>query len=272
MNQKHLDYFQKNKQSWNQRTEYHINSNFYNLDGFLEGASSLNDIEVGLLGDIHDKTLLHLQCHFGQDSLSLTRMGAKVTGIDLSNQAINAAKKFNKDLNLDARFICCNIYDLPHHLDEQFDIVFTTYGTIGWLPDLDKWAEIVASYLKPGGQFVFVEFHPVIWMFDDPLKKMTYSYFNSGPIIESTTGTYADRDAPIELESVGWNHSLGEVLGSLLSKDLEIKHFQEYDYSPYDCFENTEQIAEGKFQIKHLKGIIPMLYSVKAQKSKNESS
>ena len=110
---------------------------------------------------------MHLQCLFGQDSISLSRLGADVTGVDLSDKAIESAKKIAEDTHSDARFICCDIYDLPNQLDEKFDIVFTSYGTIGWLPDLDKWAKIVSWFLKPNGQFVFVEFHPVVWMFDD---------------------------------------------------------------------------------------------------------
>lgn len=161
------NYIEKNRQSWNQRTELHVTSAFYDVPGFINGASSLKDIELQLLGDVTGKTILHLQCHFGQDTLSLARLGATVTGIDLSDKAIEAARELAQKVQQDATFICCDLYDLPNYLDEQFDIVFTTYGTIGWLPDLDKWAKIVSRYLKPGGQFVFVEFHPVAWMFDD---------------------------------------------------------------------------------------------------------
>ena len=143
------DYLEINKQTWNNKTEVHIDSEFYDNENFLKGKSSLNAIELKLLGDFSNKKILHLQCHFGQDSLSLARLGAKVTGVDLSDQAIEKAKEFNEKLNLDAQFICCDVYDLPNHLDEKFDIVFTSYGTIGWLPDLTKWANLVSKFLKP---------------------------------------------------------------------------------------------------------------------------
>lgn len=258
------DYIQKNRTSWNQRTAYHIQSDFYDLKGFIQGKSSLNEIETRLLGDIRGKSLLHLQCHFGQDTLSLARLGAVPTGVDLSDRAIEEAQKLNEQLGLKARFICCDLYELPENLDERFDIVFTTYGTIGWLPDLDRWAKIVRRFLKPGGTFLMAEFHPVVWMFDDDFAEVKYRYFKSDPIVEITNGTYADRDAPIQLESVSWNHGLSEVVGSLLANGLQIIDFQEYDYSPYDCFNHTEKLAENKYRIKHLGNKIPMVYSLKA--------
>src|SRR5205085_6854071 len=137
-------YFDANKKLWNQRTVVHKDASFYDLASFLQGKSSLNGIELRELGTVKGKKILHLQCHFGMDSLSLARMGADVTGMDLSDTAIEEARKLNQQVSLDAKFICCNVYDLRDHLDEQFDIVFTSYGVVGWLPDLDKWAEIIA--------------------------------------------------------------------------------------------------------------------------------
>ena len=173
------NYIEINRQSWNSRLESHLRSDFYDVAGFLNGKSSLNSFELELLGDVTGKSILHLQCHFGQDTLSLARMGAKVTGVDLSDKAIAEANRLAQQMHLDATFICCDIYDLLNHLDHQFDIVFTSYGTIGWLPDLSKWANIVSRFLKPGGNFVFVEFHPVVWMFDDEFDKIGYNYFNA---------------------------------------------------------------------------------------------
>jgi len=262
---KENEYIKINKRLWNQKVDFHMKSDFYDVPGFLKGNSSLNKIEIDLLGDITDKTILHLQCHFGQDTISLQRMGAKVTGIDLSNEAIDQAKLLAKS-NSEADFICCDIYDLPNHLDKQFDIIFTSYGTIGWLPDLNKWAKIISKYLKPSGMFVFAEFHPVIWMFDENLEKIKYNYFNSGAIIETETGTYANKDANIEAEFITWNHSISEVINSLISNGLEINSLNEFDYSPYDCFNKTIENSPNKFQIKHLKNKIPMVYSIVATK------
>lgn len=260
------DYLKINKELWNKRTEAHLKSDFYDVQGFLKGNSSLNDIELKLLGNIEGKSILHLQCHFGQDTISLSRMGAEVTGVDFSDKAIESANELATKTNTNASFICCNIYDLPQYLTKQFDIVFTSYGTIGWLPDIDKWAQIISRFLKPGGKFVFAEFHPVIWMFDDDFEKIEYNYFKSAAIIETEEGTYADRDAPIIQTSVGWNHGIGEVINSLIKNSLEINSFTEYDYSPYNCFKHTIEFEPKKYRIEHLENKIPMVYSLTAAK------
>ncbi len=253
---KEEEYIEKNKAAWNAKTPLHIQSDFYNQQDFLEGKNTLQSIELDLLGDVKGKKILHLQCHFGQDSLSLARMGASVVGVDFSEVAISYAQKSAEDLALDAQFICCNLYDLPQHLHETFDIVFTSYGTIGWLPDIQAWGKLVASYVKPQGQFVFVEFHPVVWMFDNDFSKIEYAYFKEDPIIEIEEGTYAEKEAPIRYETISWNHGLAEVLQSLLPHGLKLHTFQEFDYSPYDhCF-----------RIAHLGHKIPMVYALKAIK------
>lgn len=260
------DYLDINRKTWNEKTAVHVTSDFYDVEGFLNGKSTLNNIELSLLGNVSGKKILHLQCHFGQDTLTFSRMGAKATGVDLSDKAIEKAKELNTQLHLDASFVCCDIYDLPNHLDEEFDIVFASYGTIGWLPDLDKWANVVQRFLKPGGRFVFAEFHPAVWMFDYDFKEIEYSYFNTESIIETVEGTYADKKAALQNKTVSWNHPLSEVFSALLKNNLEITSFEEYDYSPYNCFNNTEEFEPNKFRIQHLENKIPMVYSLTAIK------
>lgn len=261
-----MDYIDKNRKTWNAKTSVHINSDFYDNAGFLGGRNSLNDIELKLLGNIKGKTILHLQCHFGQDTISLGRLGAHVTGVDFSDKAIAYAKEFAGQTNIKAEFICSDIYELPKRLTKKYDLVFTSYGTIGWLPDIDRWAEIVSKYLKPKGRFVFVEFHPFVWMFDDHFKQVAYNYFNEGPIEESFSGTYAQPDAPIKQETVSWNHSISEVVNSLIHSGLEILSFDEFDYSPYNCFNETVEFEPGKFRIRHFGNRIPMVYAILATK------
>jgi len=265
MNSGH-NYIEINKALWDEKTNHHTRSAFYKMDEFLKGNSSLNDIELALLGDVKGKTILHLQCHFGQDTLSLARMGAKVTGVDFSEVAIRKAQELNEQLGLDAQFICSDIYKLPEQSDTQFDIVFTSYGVIGWLPDMKAWAGIVSRYLKPGGQFIFVEFHPVVWMFSYDFSKVAYSYFNKEAIIEEHEGTYADRDADIKTLEIGWNHDLSEVLQNLIDAGLLISSFQEFDFSPYNCFQNMVEIIPGKFQVKGMESNLPLVYALKAGK------
>lgn len=260
------NYLEVNRDSWNRRTAVHLDSAFYDLPAFLQGKSSLNDIELDLLPDLRGKSLLHLQCHFGQDTLSLARMGAQVTGIDLSDQAIAAARNLSNQLNLPANFVCTDVYSTPEVLQQHFDLVFTSYGTIGWLPDLDRWARVVSRMLKPGGTFVFVEFHPVVWMFDDAFTHFRYAYFNEGVLMETESGTYADRQADMQLDYHYWNHSLEEVLGSLLHHGLQLTNFREYNYSPYNCFQGTEEFEPGKFRIQSLGNKIPMVFALTARK------
>ena len=154
----YTEYFAANKQLWNQRTAVHKDSSFYNLAGFKSGENVLTPIELSELGDVKEKTMLHLQCHFGMDSLNWARLGADVTGVDLSDIAIKEAKQLNDELGMNAKFVCCNVYDTSEYVKEQFDIVFTSYGTIGWLPDLQPWAKMIAERLKPGGVFYMADF------------------------------------------------------------------------------------------------------------------
>ncbi|MFD2970050.1 class I SAM-dependent methyltransferase [Sphingobacterium bambusae] len=263
---KHLNYLEINRSSWNNRLETHVESSFYDIASFLDGRSSLNTIELDLLGDVSGKRILHLQCHFGQDSISLARLGASVTAIDLSDKAIEKAKSIAKQSGMEVNFICCDLYSLTEHLTGDFDIVFTSYGTIGWLPDLSKWANIIYHFLTAKGKFIFVEFHPFIWMFDDEFREIRYSYSNEGPIIETEQGTYAQRDADIQQEYVTWNHNLSEVFSSLLEQGLHIQEFKEFDYLPYNCFRNTIEFEPNKFRINHLNNRIPMVYALQASK------
>nr|WP_314491484.1 class I SAM-dependent methyltransferase [uncultured Chryseobacterium sp.] len=260
------NYLEINKNSWNARVDPHFESDFYFVDEFLKGRNSLNSIELDLLGDIKGKSILHLQCHFGQDSVSLSRMGAKVTGIDLSDKAIDKAKELAHQCGTDTQFICTDVYHLPKVLNEKFDIVFTSYGTIGWLPDLKQWAEVINHFLKPGGAFIMAEFHPVVWMYDDNFDGVIYNYFNEKPIIETSEGTYADASAAIVQQYISWNHPLCDVLQNLIDEDLIIRNFREFDWSPYPCFRHLEEFEKGKWRIEKFGNKIPMVYAVHAKK------
>lgn len=260
------NYLELNRRLWNAKTDYHVQSAFYDVPGFMAGKSSLTEVEQRLLGPVAGQQVLHLQCHFGLDSLSLSRLGAQVTGVDLADQAIAKARSLAAQLHLDTRFLCADVYELPQHLTQQFDVVFTSFGVLGWLPDMDRWAAVVAQFLRPGGRLVLVEFHPVVWMFDADFTRLDYSYFNRETIVEEETGTYADRAAPLQHTAVSWNHSLSEVLGALLRQGLEIRQFAEYDYSPHNCFNGLEQVAERRYELPHLAGKLPLMYSLCAYK------
>lgn len=260
-----LNYIDINKNLWNKKTEHHYNSEFYDVPAFIKGKESLNPIDLELLGNIKGKTILHLQCHFGQDTISLARHGAIVTGVDFSEKAIEKAKELNETVGTNATFITSDIYKLPEILDETFDIIYTSYGVIGWLPNMKAWANIIHHFLKPKGEFIMIEFHPVVWMFSYDFKTIEYDYMGGKPIIEELQGTYTDQNANIKEASVSWNHGLSTVINAIIKTGLNITDFKEYNYSPYNCFENTVKIDERQFKIKGLEDKIPMVYSLKAK-------
>ena len=268
MNSKYNTFFDTNKATWDKKVEIHAKSEFYDLEGFKEGKTSLNKYELDEIGNVKGKTLLHLQCHFGQDTLSWSRMGAKCTGIDLSGEAIAKAKLLNEELSLDANFIESNLYDVPTKVEGEFDIVFTSYGVIGWLPDIEQWGKIVASKLKKGGVFYMIEFHPIVWMFDflQSPPKLMYPYSNSDVIYEEYKGTYANNDADIISKEYGWNHGLGEVISSLSNAGLQIEFLHEFDKSPYNCLPGMIATEDGMFVLKENKEMFPLLYSIRATK------
>jgi len=260
-------YFETNQKLWDSKTPIHLSSDFYNMDGFVKGGSSLRKIELSELPDVNGKSILHTQCHFGQDTLSLERMGGNCTGIDFSPVAISTASKIRDEIGLKSRFIRCNMYEVDKHLNEDFDLVYTSYGVIAWLPNLHLWAEQISKRLKPGGLFYMAEFHPVLYMFDWGKNEIAYDYFNQEkPHMETLKGTYAVPEAGIEMKEYFWQHSLSEVFQSLLNNDLEIIQFNEYDYSPYDCFDNLVKRKDQEYVFRHSDTNLPHVFTLMCRK------
>jgi SAM-dependent methyltransferase len=260
--------FNTNRNSWNKKVAVHAASDFYNLEGFKQGAESLKAYEIAALGDVKGKSLLHLQCHFGQDTLSWTRRGAKCTGIDISDEGIKLARSLNEELGLDAEFVCCNVLDVSEHISDTFDIVFTSYGVIGWLPDLKPWARMISERLKPGGVFYMVEFHPIAWMFDYQQEppRMIYGYQQKEAIYEEYEGTYANEDnSAIISKEYGWNHGIGEVVTALTEAGLCIEMLKEHEESPYNIFPELVKTENGMFARKDR--LFPLVYEISAKKS-----
>ena len=262
---KHEDLLTSNRELWDAWTDINAGSDFYDLEAFRAGASSLKPVELEELGDVRGKTLLHLQCHFGLDTLSWARQGARVTGMDFSPAAIELARSLAAELDLPAHFVASDIYDLPNRLDGEFDVVFTSYGVIDWLHDLDTWGRIAASFLKPGGTFYMVEFHPLALTFDDDGRPFHHSYFpSSKPIRTVESGSYADPGAELIHVSYAWSHSLGEIVTALAAAGLRIEYLHEFPYSPYDCFGFTTETEPGKAVIPGFEDKAPLLFSLKA--------
>ncbi|OJJ18300.1 methyltransferase type 12 [marine bacterium AO1-C] len=260
-------YFEANQQMWDDKTPVHAQSAFYDVATFRQTHNSLNSIEQQEIGDVQGKSLLHLQCHFGMDTLSWAKKGAMATGVDFSQEAVDLASSLSNELNIPAKFICSNVLELDGKVEEQFDIVFTSYGVICWLPDLNVWAHTIRQRLKPGGFFYIAETHPLIMSFDLDTYQANYSYFNQHtPDEETIEGTYADLDAPLKHTEYTWGHSLSEVVNALINSGLQIDFLNEFPYYPYNCFPNMEETKAGSglWQVKGWGNKMPHLFTLKA--------
>jgi ubiquinone/menaquinone biosynthesis C-methylase UbiE len=259
-----------NENLWDHWTELHDKSEFYDVAGFKAGKLTLHDIEKEELADVAGKSLLHLQCHFGLDTLSWARLGASVTGIDFSEKAIARAKSLSQETGIPATFVRSNVYDLPGNLSGQFDIVFTSYGVLCWLPDIEMWAKVVSHFLKPGGTFLLVEFHPIASVFDVDASgelKVMYPYFSRPlPMMSEVQGSYAASDPDYHGVEYGWNHSMGEYVTSLIAAGLRIESLREYPMANWRMFPLMEQGADGWWRLPGEMGEIPLMFSLKATK------
>jgi len=264
-------FVRSNRALWNELTLVHEKSEYYDLEGFMAGKSSLLPLEREEVGDVSGKKLLHLQCHFGMDTLSWARLGADVTGVDFSDKAIVLAKRLADELKIPARFVLSDIYDVPDVLNDSFDIVLTTYGVLCWLPDLKPWAEIIAHYLKPGGMFYIADGHPFTSVFDNdhdsPDFKVAYSYFqNTEPLCFECDGDYADPDARVTNPSHEWIHRLSDIINALINAGLRIEFLHEFPMATHAHFSCMKQDEIGWYHLPKGRDRLPMLFSLKAIK------
>jgi SAM-dependent methyltransferase len=265
------NYLQANKKRWDQLVVEHENAPFYDLEGFKAGKERLRSIELSELGGVSGKSLLHLQCHFGLDTLAWARRGAAASGVDFSPKAIALARSLSAELAVPAQFYCSDIYDLPSVLDSQFDIVFTSYGVLHGLPDLKRWGTIIADHLKPGGIFYIVEDHPFFRVFrpqPDGEFRAERSYFHSDePQRIELAGSYATGSKEASGVQYVWDHSLGDVLNSLIGAGLQIEFLHEFPFAARAKFPFMEQGEDGWWRLPaHQHGTIPFLFSLQARK------
>ncbi|HPQ67918.1 MAG TPA: class I SAM-dependent methyltransferase [bacterium] len=272
-------YLNANRRMWDERVRVHQNdSECYPVSAFKAGDEKAVPPLPDDIGPVNGKSILHLQCHFGMDSLGWTRKGAKVTGVDFSPVAIAQARQLNDELGLDARFIETDIADLPAHLTGQFDIVMTYYGTIIWLPDLRRWAKVIAHFLKPGGFFYLADTHPTALCFDvyddDAGLQLHYDYFTDGrPLkFEDESGSYADPTAKTEANlSYEWQHSLDEIINSLLAAGLRLKYIHEFPYAFFNLYYKTKpelmfKDEAGWWRLREKANSLPLMFSLCVEK------
>lgn len=262
------EYFETNKRRWNELVAIHADSEEYDLEGFIAGKNSLHRVELEKLGDVSGKRLLHLQCHFGLDTISWARLGAEATGVDFSETAIELARVIAKKVGVDVEFICSNIYDLPKVHEGEYDIVFTSYGVLCWLNDMDEWARIIAHYLKPGGVFLLVESHPLMWVFDDESNELRqkYSYWHSEtPLSWEEDGTYADEKAKVvNRKSYEWQHTISDILNALIKAGLTVEEVGEYPELVWRYLPASQKVDEEYYRIPG--DPLPQTWSVYASK------
>lgn len=267
----HREYIETNRAYWDERVDTHMRSDFYDLASFKAGASSLDSVELEGVGDVEGKTLLHLQCHFGMDTLSWARRGAIATGADFSPEAIRSARALSEELGVPATFVEANLYDLPKLLEGQYDVVFTSHGTIVWLPDIRGWAQVVSHFLKPGGRFVFVDAHPAMFILDyeaeDELR-VKYDYFQGpDPVIDEWAGTYADPASVHQnTRQAEWNHTLGDVITALVEAGLRIEWVREYPFVAWQYLPQMRQGDDGWWRLPDEYPKLPFLVSIRATK------
>ena len=255
-------HIQKNLVSWEARTPIHLRSKFYDNELFLKEQNSLKAIELHALGEVNNQYLLHLQCHFGQDTLSWAKKGAKVTGVDFSPSAIAAAKELAQKTQLTAQFIESNVLELD--LNQEYDVIYSSYGALGWLPDLQQWGKVVSKHLKKGGTFLLVEFHPLIDLLD--IETQYGYFFDKHTKIEKQQGSYTDGGKEVKTEYYWWSHSLTEIFKGLESNGLKLKSFEEFDYSPYKLDGMVEREPNQYVLEKRAKQSLPYIYALKATK------
>jgi ubiquinone/menaquinone biosynthesis C-methylase UbiE len=262
-----------NRKLWDAWTAIHTTGAFYDVQRFRDDATDvrIEPWERAEVGDVSGRTLLHLQCHFGLDTLSWARRGAKVTGADLSDEAIRLGRSLSSELGIPAEFVCSDLYDLPRVLDRQFDIVFTSYGVLPWLPDIRRWGETIARFLKPGGTFYIAEFHPITLIFDNTEAatdfRIAFPYFHRPePIRYTGQGSYAAPDAPYHSVTYEWTHSLADVVNALIDAGLTIEYLHEFPYSIYRSFPFLEKGKDGLWRVPAQEDVLPLLFSIKAWK------
>jgi SAM-dependent methyltransferase len=264
-----------NREHWDEATEIHARGNVYGIEDFKAGRCQLHRIEVAELGDVTGKTLLHLQCHFGLGTLSWARRGAVVTGVDFSPKAIALARSLAAGLGIDARFVESNVYDLPSALAGRFDVVFCSYGVLCWLPDLRRWAEIVAHYLEPGGIFYIAEAHPFIRVFpmDNDIAdgstelRPYFSYFHDPAGTRWAPDTdYADEASRYTTTEHTWQHSMGDLVNALIGAGLRIDFLHEFSHCVWKVVAFMEPAEGGGWRLPARVPPLPTMFSIKATK------
>ncbi|WP_030801386.1 class I SAM-dependent methyltransferase [Streptomyces sp. NRRL S-337] len=267
------DWRETNRARWDERVAIHTASDFYDQERFRRVRDVLRDFETAEVGDVTGRTLLHLQCHFGQDTLSWAHRGAaRVVGLDFSEPAVEAARELAAELGYGpdrAAFVAADVYDAAEAApDASYDIVYTGIGALNWLPDLERWADTAASLVAPGGFLYLAEFHPLADSLDDETgARIVHDYFSRDAWVDEVPGTYADFEAPtVNNRSVEWQHPLGDVVSAVAGAGLRIDFLHEHDMTMFQRFAALRRGDDGYYRFPGDRPRVPLMYSLRASR------
>ena len=262
-------YGEANRSNWDEKVAVHAASDFYGVDRFLAGESTLLDLDRDSLGPVAGMSLLHLQCHFGLDTLSWAREGASVTGLDFSPEAIAKARELAVETGIKARFVEADVYDAPSLIADRFDIVYVNVGALTWLPDVPAWARVCAEMLRPGGRLYVHDVHPMLFTLDDERADelvVRYPYFEQAVPLRFDDGVdYASHGASFEhTTTYQWSHSLGEIVTALINAGLTLEYLREHDWTVYQPLPGMVETSAGIWRLPDAS--VPLAFSLRARK------
>jgi SAM-dependent methyltransferase len=266
-------YTEANRARWNEMAALHPSSPLYRVDEFKAGANKLTWLDREEVGDVAGKSLLHLQCHFGLDTLSWARLGAEVTGFDFSETAIAAARSLAVEVGLPARFVLSTYDNLTRDLQGEFDYIYMSRGALCWLPDLAPLMAVVAHFLKPGGVYYVADTHPVLYALDDTPgatePRFLYSYFHRDePDRFEVETSYADPNARLEhATEYVWNHSIAEMVNAVQGAGLRLDFLHEFPFTYHPIVPNMVQDSRGDWRLSSpFDGNVPLMFSLRARR------
>ncbi|MDC7337734.1 class I SAM-dependent methyltransferase [Streptomyces lydicus] len=267
------DWREANRARWDERVALHTASDFYDQDRFRRVRDVLRAFETAEVGDVTGRSLLHLQCHFGQDTLSWAHRGAaRVVGLDFSEPAVEAARELAAELGYGpdrAAFVAADVYDAAEAVpDDAYDIVYTGIGALNWLPDLERWADTAASLVAPGGFLYLAEFHPLCDALDDETgSRIVHDYFSRDAWVDEVPGSYTDFDAQtVNNRSVEWQHPIGEVVSALAGAGLHLEFLHEHDMTMFQRFGTLRRADDGFYRFPGDRPRVPLMYSLRARR------
>ena len=262
-----------NRRNWDERVPVHRRdrTGFYAIDRFIAGEKRLHAIETGELGDVAGKRVIHLQCHFGLDTLTLARHGAVATGVDFSPAAIDEARQLATATGFPAQFVCADVYDARHAVKCDFDVAYVTWGAICWLPDLTRWARVIASFLVPGGFLYFADAHPNMLILEERQGRLVHEYPidtpPDRPLVFDEPTTYTGDPTPLAASrTYQWIHSLSRIVTALLDAGLALEFLHEHATLPWRPFPMCVPAAGGMYRLPDHIPAFPLAVSLRARK------